>query len=154
MNPGHPLFFRASASCSKLLNVKSIFNTTLNSMSTLFLRASASYSKLLNNKKDILSAVNSGHPLFFRARASCSKILNNEKYIFRTLNQGQLCFSGQAQVAQNSWIIKIYAQHSEFRASASYSKILNDKKIFQYSEKFQANSIFQGKRKLLKNPEQ
>jgi len=48
VNPGHPLFFRASASCSKLLNVKSIFNTTLNSRATLFLRASASCSKILN----------------------------------------------------------------------------------------------------------
>jgi len=41
-----------------------------------------------------------------------------------------------------------------FRASASCSKILNDKKIhIQYSEKFQGNSIFQGNRKLFKNPE-
>ena len=35
----------------------------------------------------------------------------------------------------------------------SCSKILDDKKIFQYSEKFQGNSVFQGKRKLLKSPE-
>jgi len=40
-----------------------------------------------------------------------------------------------------------------FRASASCSKILNAKKIFKYSEKFQGNSVFQGKRKLLKNLE-
>jgi len=40
-----------------------------------------------------------------------------------------------------------------FRASAGCSKILDDKKIFQYSEKFLGNSVFQGKRKLLKNPE-
>ena len=44
---------------------------------------------------------------------------------------GHLCFSGQAQVAQKSWMIK----------------------IFQYSENFQGNSGFQGKCKLLKNPE-
>jgi len=43
--------------------------------------------------------------------------------------------------------------NSVFRASASCSKILDDKKAFQYSEKFQGNSVFQGKRKLLKNSE-
>jgi len=40
------VFFRASASCSKLLNVKSIFNTVKNSRATLFFRAKA---KLLKN---------------------------------------------------------------------------------------------------------
>jgi len=40
-----------------------------------------------------------------------------------------------------------------FRASTSCSNILNLKSIFQYSEKFRANSVFQGKRKLPKNPE-
>jgi len=43
---------------------------------------------------------------------------------------------------------KMYMQHSEiratlfFRASASCSKILNDKKYIQYSEKFLGNSVF------------
>ena len=49
---------------------------------------------------------------------------------------------------------KISGQTLFFRASASCSKILNDKKYFQYSENFQVNSGFKGKRKLLKNPEQ
>jgi len=40
-----------------------------------------------------------------------------------------------------------------FRASASCSKILNGKKYIQYSENFQGNSVLQGKRELLKNPE-
>jgi len=41
-----------------------------------------------------------------------------------------------------------------FRASASCSKILNDKKyIFNTVKNFKANSVFQGKRKFLKNPE-
>jgi len=39
--PGHPLFIRASASCSRLLNVKSIFNTGKNFWATLFFRARA-----------------------------------------------------------------------------------------------------------------
>ena len=43
--------------------------------------------------------------------------------------------------------------NSVFRASATRSKILNDKKYIHYTEKFQGNSVFQGKRKLLKNPE-
>jgi len=44
---------------------------------------------------------------------------------------GHLCFSGQAQAAQKSWMVKIYIQYSEFKA----------------------HFIFQGKCKLLKNPE-
>jgi len=46
--------------------------------------------------------------------------------------------------------LKNFRANSVFRASASCSKILDDKK---YSENFQGNSVFQGKRKLLKNPE-
>ena len=45
------------------------------------------------------------------------------------MNLGQTLLSGQAQVAQKSWMMN----------------------IFQYSEKYQGNSVFQGKRKLLKN---
>ena len=44
---------------------------------------------------------------------------------------GQTLFSGQALVAQKSWMTK----------------------IFKYSENFQGNSVFQDKRKLLKNLE-
>jgi len=50
VNSGHPLLFRASASYSKILNVKSIFNTVKNTRATLFFRASASSSKILNIK--------------------------------------------------------------------------------------------------------
>jgi len=45
--------------------------------------------------------------------------------------KGKLFFSGLAEVVKNS----------------------ECKKHIQYSEKFQGNSVFQGKRKLLKNPE-
>ena len=41
--------FRASASCSKILNDKIYFNTVRNSRATLFFRASGSCSKILNN---------------------------------------------------------------------------------------------------------
>jgi len=72
---GHPLFFRASASYSKILNVKSIFNTVKIFSATLVFRESASCSKILNDKINF-SAVK----------------------IFWTT----LFFSGQAQVAQKS----------------------------------------------------
>jgi len=49
-NSGHPLFFRASANCSKLLNVKSISNTVKIFRSNYVFRASASCSKILNDK--------------------------------------------------------------------------------------------------------
>ena len=73
-----------------------------------------------------------GQTLFFRASASCSKILNNKKYIFSTVNSGHPMF---------------------FRASTSCSKVLIVKSIFHIVKNSRANSVFQGKRKLLKNPE-
>jgi len=74
-------YFRASASCSKILNDKKyIFSTVKNSRATLFFKASASCSKILNDKKYIFNTVkNSRATLFFRASASCSKILNTQK---------------------------------------------------------------------------
>jgi len=66
-------------------------------------RATASCSKILNNKKYTFNTVNSGHPPFFRASASYSKLQNNKICIQYSENfQGTLCFSGQAQVAQKS----------------------------------------------------
>ena len=111
-------------------------------------------------KKYVFNTVkNSRATLFFRASASCSKILNNKKYIFSTVNSGQFCFSGQAQVTQKSWIIKNTYSVQWIQSNSVFQgkrKLLKDpecKKYIQYSEKFQGNSIFQGKRKLLKNPE-
>jgi len=46
--------------------------------------------------------------------------------------------------------LKMFGANSVFRASASCSKILNDKKYFSIVKNFRANSVFQGKRKLLK----
>jgi len=67
------------------------------------------------------------------ASASCSKILNDKKYIQYSEKFQDTLF---------------------FRASASCSKILNVKSIFNTVKNFRANSVFQGKRKLLKNREQ
>ena len=154
MNQGNSVF-RASTICSKILNAKKYFKTVKNSRATVFFRASASCSKTLNDKKDILNTVKNSRAnsvsqdkrkllknseckgifhtvkifratLFFRASASCSKILN-VKSIFNTV--------------KNS------------RASASCSKILNDKICFNTVKNFRANSVFQDKRKLLKNSE-
>jgi len=49
--------------------------------------------------------------------------------------------------------LKIFRANFAFRASASCSKLLNDKKIFQSSKNFQGKLYFQDKRKLLKIPE-
>jgi len=49
--------------------------------------------------------------------------------------------------------VKIFRETLFLRASASCSKILNDKKYFNTMKIFRANSIFQGNLKLLKNPE-
>jgi len=142
--------FRATASSSKILNNKTYFSTEKNFRAALFFRTSANCSKILNNKKYTFNTVNSGHPLLFRASASYSKILN-VKRIFNTVKNSRVTlFSGQAQVTQNSRIIKkIFKTEKNFRASASCSKILNNKKNTFNT----VNSGHQGKRKLFKNPE-
>ena len=68
-------------------------------------------------------------------------------------------FQGKRKLVKNPER-ETYIQYSEkfqgtlfFRASASCSKILNVKNIFNTVKNFRAQSVFQGKRKLLKNPE-
>jgi len=124
--------FRESASCSKILNDKNYFNTVNNCRATLVFRANAGCSKILNVKKYFNTVNNLRATLVFRASASCSKILNDIKYIFKTLNSRHTLF---------------------FRASASCSKMQNDEKYFNTVKHFRVNSGFQGKCKLLKNPE-
>ena len=97
--------FRASASCSKILNDKNISIQWISGQ-LVFFRASASCSKILNDKKTYSIQWIQG-TLFFRARASCSKILNVKVYSI------QWKFSGQTLC---------------FRASANSSKILSGKK--------------------------
>jgi len=50
VNSGHTLFFRASKSCSNILNAKSILNTVKIFMTNSVFRASASSSKILKDK--------------------------------------------------------------------------------------------------------
>ena len=68
---------------------------------------------------------------FFRVSASFSKILDDEKYF-------------------NS--VKNSREDSVFQGKLRLFKIVKDKKYIQYGE-FRAHSVFQGKHKLLKNPE-
>jgi len=72
----------------------------------------------------MFSTLNSRYPLFFRA--SGGKLLNVKVY------STQREISGQAQ---------------------SCSKILNGKNTYNTVPNFKGNSVFQGKRELLNNPE-
>jgi len=65
-------------------------------------RASASCSKILNDKKYLNTVKNFRANSVFRASASCSKILNDKKYLNTVKNSRETLFSGQAQVAQKS----------------------------------------------------
>ena len=49
--------------------------------------------------------------------------------------------------------MKNFRENSVFQGKRYLLKNPEWYKIFKYSEKFQGNSVFQGKRKLLKNPE-
>ena len=71
--------------------------------------------------------------LCFSMQALVAQKILNVKSIFNTVkNSRATLFSGQAQVTQNSRIIK---------------------NLFNTAKNFRAPSVFQGKRKLLKNPE-
>ena len=161
MNSGHPLFFRSSASFSKTLNLKSICYTGKIFRATLFFRASASCSKFLNDKKIFqFSEKFQDNSVFFSGQAQVAQKSCIIKNIYSVLwILGTLCFSVQAQVIQNSWMWKVYSMHWKIsgqpclQGKRSFLKILISKKYILYSEKFQWNSVFQGKRKLLKNRE-
>ena len=88
--------FRASTTCSKIVNDKKYLNTVKNSRATLV----QGKRKLLKNPE-------------------C-------KGIFNTVNSGQLCFSGQAQVAQKSWMIKnIFSIQWTIPGQCSRAKIMS-----------------------------
>ena len=100
-NSGQTLFFRASASCSKILNDKKCFNTVKNSRATLFFRASASCSKILNNKRYIqYSKKFQGN--CFQGKRKLLKILN-VKSMFNTVKnfRATLFFQGKRKLLKN-----------------------------------------------------
>jgi len=125
-------------------------------------KASASCSKILNNQKYIFSTVNSRHPLFFRARASCKTpeckkhIQYSEKFQSSSVFQAELkFFRASASCSKLPNVKRILNKANTFRATVFQRKRLLLKnpewqKIFQYSENFQGKLCFQGKRKLLK----
>ena len=84
----------------------------------------------------------------------CKKhIQYSEKFL------GNSVISGQAQVAQESWMWKVYSIEWNISGqlcfsgqAQSYSKIVNGKKCIQYSEKFQGK-LFSGQAQVVKNPE-
>jgi len=64
---------------------------------------------------------------FFRESLSCSKILNDKKYTISTVNSGHLFVRESA---------------------CNFVKTPECKKYIQYIERFQGNSVFQGKHKV------
>ena len=101
------LFFRARTSCSKILNVKTIFNAVKIFRANSVFQGKCKLFKILKDK-NTFNTVNSGHTLFFSASKSCSNILN-VKSILNT-----------AKNVMTNFV---------FRASASSSKILKEKNI-------------------------
>jgi len=95
---GHTLFFRASASCSISLNVKSIFSTAKN------FRASANCSKILNVKSRLYSIQPKilGQTLLFGQEQVAQKswMINNIHSIQWKIS-GQLFFRANAELLKN-----------------------------------------------------
>jgi len=67
---------------------------------------------------------------------------------------GQLCFQSKRKLLKNPYFnaVKIFQANSVFQGKRKLFKILKDKKYIQYGE-FRAHSVFEGKKKLLKHPE-
>jgi len=97
--------------------------------------------------------------LFLRASASCSKILNI-KSRFNTCSEkfhGKLSFSGQAQSFSKIQLCACPERESKiysniFLVKNIFFEYIFGKNIFNTVKNFRANPVFQGKRKLLKNP--
>jgi len=92
-------------------------------------RASTTCSKILNDKKYFNTGKILGQTVFFSAIVSCSIFWMIKNIYSLQWIQGKLCFSGQAQVAQKSWMIKnisiglqwkIWEQTLFFRANAGW----------------------------------
>jgi len=152
------MFFRGALVPQKSWMIKNTYSVQWIIPGQLcFFRASASCLKILNDKKYIFSTVNSGHPLFFRASASCSKLLN-VRSVFNTMNWATLYFRASA-VAQKSWMVKntfntvkIFRE-TLFSGQGRAVKNPECKKYIQYSGNFRATLFLQGKRKLFEGRE-
>ena len=102
-----------------------------------------------------------GHTLLFTAGARCSKILNDTQYFNTVRNFRATLFFRASASSSKSWMIKVIHSiaYSEFRTHSVFQgkrKLLKNpecKNIFNTVKSFRAHSVFQGKRKLLKNPE-
>jgi len=99
---GHTLLFRASTSCSEILNLKTIFNAVKIFRANSVFQGKRRLYKNLNDKKYIQYSE-------FRANSVFQgkyKLLKNSEckndIQCRANFQGKFCFSGQAQVVQNS----------------------------------------------------
>jgi len=95
----------------------------------------------------------------FQGKRGLFKIMNDKKYIFNTVNSGHTLFFRASTRCSKILNVKtifnsleIFRANSVFQGKCKMLKILKDKKYIQYNE-FRAHSFFQGKQKLLKHPE-
>jgi len=77
VNSGHSLFFRASASCSKILNVKSIFNTVTNFRANSVLQGKRRVAQKSWMVRNIFNAVK-----IFRGNCFSDKFFNTVYSVF------------------------------------------------------------------------
>ena len=81
MNSGHTLFFRASASCSKILKDKKYLNAGKIFRANTVFQGNLKLFKILNDNNCIFNT-NSGYTMFFRESAKLLKIPVNGKKIY------------------------------------------------------------------------
>ena len=130
--PG-PLCFSGQAQLAQNFECKNMFYAVEYFRANSVFQGKCYLLKNPENKKIRIQHSEFKAPSAFQSKHKLLKTPECKKYIQCSDNfQGKLCFSGQVQLAQKSWMIKnAYSMHW----------------------KFQGNSVFQGKRNFLKTPE-
>jgi len=100
--------------------------------------------------------VNSGYTLFFRASHKLLKNPECKNYIqYSEKFQGKFCFQSKRKSLKNPYFnaVNILKANSVFQGKQKLLKHPECETYIKYSEKFHDKLCFQGKRKFLKNPE-
>jgi len=101
VNSGHTLFFRESTSCSKILNVKTIFNTVNNFRENSVFHGKRKMFKILNDKKYIKYS-EFGTSSVFQGKQKLLKHPECQKYIkYSETFHDKLCFQGKRKFLKN-----------------------------------------------------
>ena len=152
--------FRASSSCSKILKDKKYFTAVKNFRANSVFQGKRKLSKILKEKKYIQYSEFRSHSVF-QGKQKLLKHPGCKKYIkYSEKNSWQTLFSGQGQVPQKSWKIKIFQCSENFQGKRYFSGLTQAVKTSELLKIYISNAVssghslfFRASNKLLKSPE-